>query len=219
MENSTNNTTLIVNRSNFNPILVGVIYIVLAICLSTLYLLTLAVMIADKSKLKHCYYKIMLSIGLADVVQILILGLAGGTFTLCQKSPFVVNKIFGGILNGCWFSYSLSCHLLGFNRFITMYFGTVKSRSIFSPSRTKLYMGLIWIYGISWMILNQIPDFNFIYFLEMNIFFYDDTNLSQIVSKFDGYSDLFNLICMIMWYMLIYIYLKLKVSFFPSIII
>lgn len=206
MDITINNT-----HSNFARVTVGLLYFTFPIFLTILYVMILAVIIRDKSQHKFSFFRIMISISIADLGQLIFNGLGSGIFTLFNWKPEWLNKFFGAMLDTFWFVYGVNVHLLAINRFVNVVYGVKKSQVVFGRLHTTVYVSITWLYGIVWFGFLMSPRLSLLYSMDYFCWTYDETDLSKLAGKIDMYSDIFHLMAIIGWYTVTYVYLKRKV--------
>lgn len=193
-------------------ICIGVMYLSYPAIQFLLYVIVMYLLLTDKEQWKYQYHKIVISIGIADMAQLIFCGVASGVFTLWPYDiPYWINKLCGSVMNSCWFVYSISCHVLALNRFVHVVFSN-NAESIFSKRLTTIYVTCIWVYGLVWFLVYYVFDVHVIYSKDLFAWTYDDQS-TALVTLINFCIDLFNLVGMISMYACILVYLKMKVTF------
>lgn len=165
----------------------------------------------DRKMMKNAYYVLIIQMGIADIVQLLFNGVASGILTLtgCDDC-FWVKKLIGGLMNACWVVYCFLAHLLAFNRFVHLVLNH-QVKLIFSNRNTKIFLAVIWLYGFGWFIAYMTPVVSVLYNTRSYAWHYDTTATSKYAWIAELIVDSFHAICMLVWYTIIFIYLKIKV--------
>lgn len=134
-------------------------------------------------------------------------------------------------MNFNWVIYCFLAHLLSINRFVSMSFPT-SINTIFSSINTKIYLaGIkysslcmdcsnilmainsgIWFYGFCWSVAYMYPEFDLLYFPHDYKWDYGNTPLSRVAWLCELISDFSQTVLMLLWYALILIKLRAKVS-------
>lgn len=198
-------------------IFIGCLYFFTSLFLTVFYCLTLYVMVTEKSQFKFSHMKIIVSISVADITQLITNGIVSGMFSLTEWCPFWVNKSVGAFLNMGWFSFDINSHMLAFNRFVNILFIS-KAKSFFSTECTYVYIGLTWVYGLAWLVAGFVPNLSLIYDPFSFAWMHDSPALSQVAAVAEIYLDIFNLGGTAFWYLAVYGYLKYRVGIFLDII-
>jgi len=191
--------------------LIGPVYLTSSIFFLILYYMTFYIILMDKAAWKFSYHKILISISVADIGQLIFSGIVSGIFNLQPSVSNPFGKVFGGISNSFWLVYSVNAHLLAINRCVTIIFGQSAGDWAFSDGKIKFYLVLSWIYGFLWMIVYMLPGFGITYSNEGFFWAYEDNVYSQIGEKVEVGINLFNLVGMSLCYAGIYVFLKMKV--------
>uniref|UniRef100_A0A915JMI1 G-protein coupled receptors family 1 profile domain-containing protein n=1 Tax=Romanomermis culicivorax TaxID=13658 RepID=A0A915JMI1_ROMCU len=189
--------------------IVASIYLSVFIIYIVPYLICIYVVVKAKDLINKPYYQILLHMALADVVQIFN-SLFSCVFTLMRnEEPFWSNKLAGALTDGCWFLYCCLAHILALNRFVSMYF-PLKVGEYFSARRTKIIIGVAWVYGTTWIGALTVPGYTFMFFIEFYTWDYAENYGSAVARRLNLTSDMFHLTVLVVWYTLIFIKLRQK---------
>jgi len=131
-------------------IAVGSLYLALSIHWLVLHLATLSVIMSEKAERKFAYYKIIISICFADIVQIFVAGFIAGVFTLFHSAAFWVQKFFGALMMACWYANCFDLHLLAINQFFSVCFSSF-AKQAFSKTKTYIYISRLWLVVYFWL--------------------------------------------------------------------
>lgn len=193
---------------------VGMVYVLLSIFYLLPYILCMKIIYSDRKLMSKSYYVIVVHMGFTDMIQLIFNGVAGGLFTVFGTSGhFWVNKIVGGLMNFCWVIYCFLAHVLALNRFFHVYW-PVDTKFVFSMRNTKILIALIWLYGFGWLIAYLCPDISVLYFLSTYSWDYDRTEMSKIAWAVELINDCLHACAMVVWYLLIFVKLKIKVELY-----
>lgn len=206
------NDTLNGTRYWINDYIVGTIYCSVSSFYLMSYILCLYMICSDKALVKKPYYRIVIHMGATDLMQLTFNGIAAGAFTLKGSTDFVPNKVCGGLMNFCWVIFCAMAHLLALNRLVQVYASKTTANRIFSLCNTKIYLCSIWIYGAAWFICYMTPYISVLYSVESYDWNYSNNEVSLIFYWCELIQDTFHAACMVLWYSLIFIKLKLKVQ-------
>lgn len=212
-ENGTNDTEPYDPFSHTSPIedrVFGAIMVMYTIGFVGPYIACLWVFATDPEMSSRPCYRIIFHIGVSDVIQGVANGIGGGLMSIFRSAPHEANKRVGSFLEGSWMAYSILVNLLAFNRFVQVCFSN-RANQIFTKRNTTLLIALCWSYGIVAFIIYNTPWIHVVYFPEMYLWGYDTNGESVICGYVEEALDLFQLLCMIVWYIGIFVRLKLQV--------
>lgn len=213
MENLINLTRTNVTSLNAFQITIGTSFIFISCFFMIFYGSVLYFLINDEKQSKYNYHKIIICIGIFDILQLFSGSFTSGLYTLIQFDvPVWSSKLTGSVTNSAWFSYLISCHLLAINRFVAVIFPT-KSDVIFSKTCMSIYLAMIWLFAGVGLTLHLTLDFKFSFNPQLQSWLYDDTPFAEKVIWFDICWNMFNIVGMFIWYTCVYVYLKMKVIF------
>lgn len=218
--NSTNITLNHLPESIDNSMIrisIGLLYIVLSSCFSLLYSMIFYLLITDRNQWKFSFHKLIVSLAIADMIQLIFNGLSGGIFNLTNKCPFFINKLFGSFSNASWFVSTATAHGLAINRFVSIIFNS-KMPKIFSPIATNVYVLILWLYGMFWFVCHQFLGMNVLYSIEFNSWDFVETKMGEWGKLLNMSLDIVNIAMMLVWYLCVYAYLKHKVSRYEFIV-
>lgn len=190
----------------------GIIMVMYTVGFTGPYLACLWVFATDAEMASRPCYRIILHIGISDVIQGIANGIGGGLFSILRIAPHEPNKRIGSVLEGSWMAYSILVNLLAFNRFIQVCFSN-RANQIFTKRSTTWFIAICWAYGIFAFILYNTPWIHVVYYPDIYLWGYDTNFESSICAYVEEALDLFQLLCMIVWYIGIFVRLKLQVSF------
>lgn len=185
-DNTTNNSIeiwvisdLTRQRDEVADVSVAILYIVLSTVLLITYFPTLYVLLRDESTMRKSCYKIMVSMGVADIVQVIGIGLVGGIFTLVNSTGGdLTNRIWGSAINMCWLANCFQGNILAFNRFISIWFPHFY-KQLFFNRKTYLWIAAGYIYGISINSMYVANNADLIYAMEDYIWYYNITTVNR----------------------------------------
>lgn len=172
-----NNTTEA--RDLVADICVGTLYVVLTTVLLVTYGPILFILLRDSSAMQKSCFKLMVSMGFADMVQLTGIGLIGGIFTLSNSTGGVMcNRIWGSLINICWLINCLQGNILAFNRFLSIWFPGAYVM-LFKDWKTYLWMIISYIYGITINAIYVCHTADLIYDKSDYIWYYNITEVNR----------------------------------------
>jgi len=194
-------------------IILGLVFILISSILLVNYFCVLYLTIVKKDDYQPAFRKFLISLSCSDLVQLVISGLGSGVMNLSGSCPLLVNKTIGSIMNACWFTSTLSINILALNRFITIVLPHKFGQVLFADSCVHVYIGLMWLYGVTWFVGLQFCGMNILYDPDQISWSFVATMYGKLGSMLNMYVDMVNNGMMLLWYMGIYAYLKFKVRF------
>lgn len=203
------NDTSMTCENSITGTVIGSVYILLSIFSLIIYSMTIFLMHTDKVERNLNYFRFIQSIALADFSQSILLGIVAGIFTLTKRVPFWLNKFLGSILAATWYTFCFNAHLLAISRFFKI---VIRLNNVFSEKMTKIYIGLLWLGGLIIFGIFMLPDVDFVYDINLNCWGYGQSNFSVLASNIEIFVDGSNLVAIIIWYTIIFVYLKIHVS-------
>uniref|UniRef100_A0A915ILA5 Uncharacterized protein n=1 Tax=Romanomermis culicivorax TaxID=13658 RepID=A0A915ILA5_ROMCU len=209
---SDNSTEVVDKRTE--RIVVGLFYIATAVGMIVPYAICMYIIGTEKKFKGVPFYRIALFMGIMDIGQLTCNGLYAGMSCLVQVDmPYMVQKFNSSFLCMCWFTYTMLTHILAINRFVTVFWPD-KVDEIFSYKVTSGLIGLSFLHGGMWFGMYMWPDVYEGFSTEDYGFVFDFTKTkSMLAVRMVAYEDYFHSACMILWYTLVYIRLKMNVRF------
>lgn len=188
---------------NYIPLenrIVGFVYFIFSLTCIIPYLTCLCCIVVDKELRKKPTYIIVLHIGIADALQLILNGMAGGIFTFFGTTwGFTANKVVGGFMNVGWVVYTTLAHVLAFNRFICICKPHLKF-FFFTRRKTEIMMVSVWAYGLLWLAAYMCPDINLVFNVYYRNWDYDLVPLSRIFWLIELLQDSFHFFMSVVWY-------------------
>uniref|UniRef100_A0A915L5N8 Vomeronasal type-1 receptor n=1 Tax=Romanomermis culicivorax TaxID=13658 RepID=A0A915L5N8_ROMCU len=186
---------------------VCIFYLIASVVLSAVDIFCAKIILNESSLKKSPYFRIVLSITVSNIVQILFNSTAGGVFTLMgaydQRWTFWVNSTSSAFLGLGWSACTAGTHLMALNRFVHVYWPE-KIPVLFSHVRTTFYIICVWSIGLVWFGVLMHPLVNLLYNLDTYSFLYEKNSSSDIVLIAHTSFNVVNVIGMAIWYCLIY---------------
>uniref|UniRef100_A0AC34QSX9 7TM GPCR serpentine receptor class x (Srx) domain-containing protein n=1 Tax=Panagrolaimus sp. JU765 TaxID=591449 RepID=A0AC34QSX9_9BILA len=146
-------------------------------------------------------YRIMLSIGITDCLQLISHMYSGVITVFNTKIDLQLEQFFGGLANAAWISMIPQALVLSMNRLIVIKNGTSKSKT-----NTIIFMFLLfccWIFGGTFFVLYMTNLTGIIFDNENFYWFYDDGSWSPIVGTLEYYTTIPILILTFVVYVII----------------
>lgn len=207
-----NSTPPTIFSSSLSHKLIGIAYLTISIAFLIIYLMVLYIMNEDKSNHKRSYHKIVMNLGIADVAQLFFNGIPTGLMNITEKSIFSINKFAGASIMASWWAFCLLVHLLALNRFVHVVLNH-KVPIFFSNRLIKLYLCVIWTYCFACFVLALTPNVTMSYRIENYAWDLENSKTDEcLICGFDQLTTLCNNLAAVIWYIIIYFYLKINVS-------
>uniref|UniRef100_A0A915HY01 Uncharacterized protein n=1 Tax=Romanomermis culicivorax TaxID=13658 RepID=A0A915HY01_ROMCU len=213
-------------------LIIGLSYVALSLFFLIPYASCIYVMLTNKKLGSPAYYYIVMQISVADILQLIFIGLWSGIFMICPSIAEIhlLNRWIGALGLSAWILYITTANLLAINR-INLYskdetiigtytddenkffisslihtcFHSSTANRIFSKKLTKTYLGAISCYALSWFFtFTMSTDTEFLFAPEYFSWIYGESSYSYVASQFELYTDSANICCMIIWYLCIY---------------
>lgn len=166
-------------RDTVADICVATVYILLSIVCLITYFPTLYLLAKDKSTMKKSCYKLMFSMGIADILQVIGIGLVGGVFTFTNSTyNDLNNRGWGSLINVCWLINCLQGNILAFNRFLNLYFPT-GYQQLFSGNKSFLWIATAITYGVAINVMYVSHNADLIYAKNNYIWYYNITETNR----------------------------------------
>uniref|UniRef100_A0A915JNN3 Uncharacterized protein n=1 Tax=Romanomermis culicivorax TaxID=13658 RepID=A0A915JNN3_ROMCU len=179
---------------------------------TTFLLYVLCLKIIAKLRRRSSFYKLAFQIGLSDVGQLFLNGVATSAFLIfCaggeNPMPIFVQRLAGGLMGVFWFSNGFLVHCLAFNRFLNVYF-LVKGRKVFTGRNTNIVIVFAWLQGLVWLMLYMLPDARFMYNMRFYTYVYGSSAASYRNSTINFWVNIFHMSGLLLWHFLILIKIR-----------
>lgn len=192
----------------------GAVMILYSLICTVAYTLCLATILTNKDTAKLPSYQIIVHIGISDIGQLLLNGIVGGVFSLCQTDfNFYLNKTIGGITNSIWVVCVTLADLLAWNRLCHTYSPSLAQR-IFAMKNTRRMLAACWVYGLAWVIAFMFPNLDPLYDPAEHNWNYGPHPSSQIFANCELAQDILHCASMAVCYVAIVFKLVRAVSLF-----
>jgi hypothetical protein len=158
-------------------------------------------MIKDPNLSRKSFQRIMIALGVVDLLQLFFNGFVGSAFIVKGTNPpFWMNKILGALLNTSFIIHSSLATLLAFNRFVVMCMRQEWRQSIFSRSKTDAMIVGCFIYGLCFLIAYLCPKIDVLLHSNLYSWHYSTTPESETCSYIELVQDFTQVLFMIIFY-------------------
>lgn len=145
-------------------LIVGLFYILSSTVILLIYAIVLKVIIQDEEMMRKSCYRIMLAMGVSDVVQVVFVGLISGIFTMANSTyGFMCNKFCGGVLNSFWIATTVLGSSLAIDRYLAVSNEAARVR-FFGGNRVIYWIAGGYFYGFLFFISYMCPQIEVLYF-------------------------------------------------------
>ncbi len=150
-------------------LVVGVFYIFSSSVILCIYAFVISVIVKDEDMMRRSCYRIMLAMGVSDIVQVVLVGLFSGVYTLANSTfGFVCNKITGGILNSFWIATTALGSSLAVDRYLAVANESARLK-YFGGKRVYYWIAFSYFYAFLFFISYMCPHIEVIYFPQVSL--------------------------------------------------
>ncbi len=136
--------------------LIASFFIIVSLLYLVLYGFTLLAIARSKDLMELPCYRIMIALGLFDIIQVVLIGLVPGCMLLVDLIGDAVNKVLGAILMFGWYGATTLALILSINRLVTVYTGS-NADNVFSGKKVFIWIGLGVAYALAQLVVYNCP--------------------------------------------------------------